>query len=1161
MLRAIHGFLLCLSLGMLGGVGCSTTAPDPCRDIQCQQGESCEAGLCVSSCEAGQLWCEGKCLDTSHNIKHCGQCGNMCRAGELCREGRCVLECPSGEGVCDGRCVDTSTEPKHCGSCGRVCQPGEVCSKGNCTLYCQEGMTNCSGRCVDVKTSTKHCGQCGTVCGGGKPCVEGECKIVCPSGQDVCGGRCVDLQRDTAHCGQCANICGQGYTCKKGQCVRECSVEQTVCGGECVNLRIDERHCGACGNACLAGQSCVSKRCEYTCPAGQTACGKVCVDTNTNVEHCGKCGNTCQGGELCKEGSCRCPQGYFGCNGVCKDVQRDPSNCGGCGQQCGKDAPFCVAKKCVYACPATQADCNGRCANLNNDVFNCGKCGVSCSGGQVCANGQCICPTSYTFCGGQCVDLAKERSHCGACGNVCTGELDCYGGWCGCTGGKTACQNTCKSLQTDAEHCGKCDHKCAKGEVCVAGVCQCPQGEVSCGGTCRDIQNDDAHCGGCYKVCGGNEICRKGSCTACPSGKTKCGEQCVDLTSDPQHCGVCGRRCLTTVGSVSKNVALIDSPWLLHWMKGGVDRGGNVYVANRFYEEVTIGGVTFSAPKGKSHIFIAKYAPTGKWSWAKQIAGDYITVDHLKVDRNGHVLLQGRIQGDVTFGQRRIRTHGGTPSNPVKWPFVAKLDGTGKWLWVQVIETTGSTSLGRFSVDILGNVYVAGTFTNTTVKIGSKTLSSTATAMYIAKLDAAGQLLWVKELKGGAKDYLFGVFADRAGALFVVGYFSQQLVLGRFSFSFSGGGPYARGMFVAKLSRSGTWLWANYAAPSSSSPSNGAGCSDMVVDATGSVFLMGSFDGETFFGQTGIGYGYARGGHVAKLDSAGKWVWVKEIFSTSSGLNFYSLLLDARGDLLLVGTFTQDLILDGVPIYGSNQPTGFIATLKRSGVWGTASKEGVDLFGTFKNAAGQTYMLGAFRGKGTFRGMTLSSSSKNSAFVVEYADTAQVCLAGVCCASGMVQCGGGCVSLPSDPLHCGACGKACGVGMLCVSGRCVCPTGETNCNGTCVYLPEAHQHCGTCGKACANDESCSAGVCTKWPQGQSVCLNQCVDLTSDTQHCGVCGRACVGGQVCVGGGCACPALSLWCSGLCVDPQTDEQHCGACGNVCASGQTCTSGSCQ
>jgi hypothetical protein len=46
-----------------------------------------------------------------------------------------------------------------------------------------------------------------------------------------------------------------------------------------------------------------------------------------------------------------------------------------------------------------------------------------------------------------------------------------------------------------------------------------------------------------------------------------------------------------------------------------------------------------------------------------------------------------------------------------------------------------------------------------------------------------------------------------------------------------------------------------------------------------------------------------------------------------------------------------------------------------------------------------------------------------------------------------------------------------------VSSACVCATGYNACSGTCVNEQTSAANCGACGKACATGHVCVAGAC------------------------------------------------------------------------------------
>jgi hypothetical protein len=91
------------------------------------------------------------------------------------------------------------------------------------------------------------------------------------------------------------------------------------------------------------------------------------------------------------------------------------------------------------------------------------------------------------------------------------------------------------------------------------------------------------------------------------------------------------------------------------------------------------------------------------------------------------------------------------------------------------------------------------------------------------------------------------------------------------------------------------------------------------------------------------------------------------------------------------------------------------------------------------------------------------------------------------------------VDIQGDRSNCGACGRACDEGELCVAGECVSPcAGSANSVGcddgdggvVCVDTNTDPQHCGGCGRACPH--TCRAGKC-----GRLVFLSSVLFKASD----------------------------------------------------------------
>jgi hypothetical protein len=172
------------------------------------------------------------------------------------------------------------------------------------------------------------------------------------------------------------------------------------------------------------------------------------------------------------------------------------------------------------------------------------------------------------------------------------------------------------------------------------------------------------------------------------------------------------------------------------------------------------------------------------------------------------------------------------------------------------------------------------------------------------------------------------------------------------------------------------------------------------------------------------------------------------------------------------------------------------------------------------------------------------------------------------CPSGYTACGNECFALKRDPLNCGACGKACAAGEVCVQGGCAlqCAGGATKCANVCVSTKSDPNNCGMCGIKCPPGEVCNNGKCAvSCSVGLTNCSNACVDLQTDDDNCGMCAATCGIGQKCSAGKCVANCQSGWSScpdgdggTTCVNLNTDSSNCGVCGTTCPNGQFCSPG---
>jgi hypothetical protein len=199
-------------------------------------------------------------------------------------------------------------------------------------------------------------------------------------------------------------------------------------------------------------------------------------------------------------------------------------------------------------------------------------------------------------------------------------------------------------------------------------------------------------------------------------------------------------------------------------------------------------------------------------------------------------------------------------------------------LAVRIGEPLAITGVGsdamltKAVLDAAGNSYVTGYF-HGSVRFGSTLLTSNnSTDVFVAKLDPAGNYVWVVRAGGAGNEEATDLALDASGNAYITGNFSGATsTFGTTTLVNPvpiGNSPEA---FVAQLDPSGTFRWAI-------SPGGGPGGSEgfqIALDAQGNAYITGRFTGAqlTFGPSTIASLSPQYDWFVAKLSAAGSWLW------------------------------------------------------------------------------------------------------------------------------------------------------------------------------------------------------------------------------------------------------------------------------------------------
>ena len=291
-----------------------------------------------------------------------------------------------------------------------------------------------------------------------------------------------------------------------------------------------------------------------------------------------------------------------------------------------------------------------------------------------------------------------------------------------------------------------------------------------------------------------------------------------------QETAVFGSKILSSSGAGDIFVAKFSSSGSWAWAvsAGGtgsdkgygidIDSNGYVYVTGAFDGTVSFGGISKTS-SGSSDIFVAKLSSSsGGWIFATKAGGTGgDSGKGIDIDSTGNIYVTGHTVGTSTFGSTQISGNGSDDA------FVAKLSSSGSWTWAVKADCSSSDKGNAIAVDSSGNAYIAGHFYGT-INFGSTSLTSGGSYDgFISKLSSSGSWQWAVKVSGIAGYEADGIAVDSSGNAYVTGFFSLTANFGSTSLSSNGGID----VFVTKLSSSGSWTWAAKAGGSSGDRGHG----------------------------------------------------------------------------------------------------------------------------------------------------------------------------------------------------------------------------------------------------------------------------------------------------------------------------------------------------
>ncbi|MFM9944507.1 MAG: T9SS type A sorting domain-containing protein [Bacteroidia bacterium] len=237
------------------------------------------------------------------------------------------------------------------------------------------------------------------------------------------------------------------------------------------------------------------------------------------------------------------------------------------------------------------------------------------------------------------------------------------------------------------------------------------------------------------------------------------------------------------------------------------DLFGNIYFSGEFFQQLDFDpgpGEHIMTPAGKLddfNSFILKLDSNGIFKWAKQTGGMGYGMTSCLANANGDVWILGYFSEKRDFdpGPDTYLMEGHYFSSG----FVCKLDASGNFLWAKKLIDNMSQYSYSASLDLSGNIYITGEFFGKCdfdpgIGVYNETATDKSFDIFILKLDATGNFVWVEKIGGKNDEAGTDIKVDESGNIYLVGYFADTVYNDTIYHKFR---VYNNGTFIHKMSQ------------------------------------------------------------------------------------------------------------------------------------------------------------------------------------------------------------------------------------------------------------------------------------------------------------------------------------------------------------------------
>lgn len=344
---------------------------------------------------------------------------------------------------------------------------------------------------------------------------------------------------------------------------------------------------------------------------------------------------------------------------------------------------------------------------------------------------------------------------------------------------------------------------------------------------------------------------------------------------------------------------------------------GDLFVIGTYFDSVSFDGKVLPSIGGYD-IFSARYSAAGilrDWdSYGSKYLDDSKSI---AVDKNGNYYVCGIFNTEAQVGGVVITSIDDGFTDDI---FLAKFDKYGVMGWVKVFGSVDyDDDVPYVAVDSLGNVYLAGGFGATGV-FDSKTVNSNGKLdIYISKISASGNIIWVQSFGGAENDLARSVAVSPNGdRIYIAGTFISNVNFGvKQIVSFVN----KEDVFVQCFNANGVVQWAERIG--SNSPDRDV---NITSDKTGELIITGAFFGlTTFFSQQIQANGeFFSDMYIARVGKDGA-IGVLESYGGPYNDAGLAVATDANGAFYVTGYYDSTSVFGGTTVNSAGGRDVFVA--------------------------------------------------------------------------------------------------------------------------------------------------------------------------------------------------------------------------------------------